>query len=36
MMHWLWALLIVLVGNAALCAGLVLLLRVVGAVRRRH
>lgn len=35
-MNWLWALLIVVVGNAALFAGLVLLVRVVSAVCRRR
>ena len=35
-MNWMWALLIVLVGNAALFAGLVLVVRVVNVLCRRR
>ncbi|MBP1687838.1 MAG: hypothetical protein H6Q33_3981 [Deltaproteobacteria bacterium] len=35
-MNWLWALLIVVMGNVALYAGLLVLLRVVSAVCRRR
>lgn len=35
-MNWLWVLLIVVAGNAALFAGLVVLVRVVSAVCRQR
>ena len=35
-MNWVWALLIVMVGNVALFAGLVLLVRVVNVWSRRR